>query len=163
LKQQAARFPDLSFEHVFSIRIARVARFLVEPIQRIQSQRANGVMSIHNPRACGSDANASAKSAGTLGSGHSASGSSATDTESPSSTLAALRIALLTLNQWLPTPSGSSGARKAWPLNVPSTMLIPRDGSLLLAASGSLRIACEPTAVNLAWNLIFGINDQTFA
>jgi hypothetical protein len=34
---------------------------------------------------------------------------------------------------------------------------------LLLAACGSLRIACEPIAVNLAWNLIFGINHQTFA
>jgi hypothetical protein len=45
---------------------------------------------------------------------------------------------------------------------VPSTMLIPREGSLLLAASGSLRIVCEPTAVNLAWNWIFGINHQTF-
>jgi hypothetical protein len=42
-------------------------------------------------------------------------------------------------------------------------MLIPREGSLLLAASGSLRIACEPTAVNLAWNLIFGINHQWWA
>src|SRR3984893_11269857 len=103
--QQAARFPDLSFESVFSIRIARVSRFLVEPIQRIQSQRANGVMFIHNPRACGSDANASVKSAGTLGSGHSASGSSVTDTESPTSALAALSMALLTLNQWLPIPS----------------------------------------------------------
>jgi len=41
-------------------------------------------------------------------------------------------------------------------------MLIPREGSLLLAACGSLRIACEPIAVNLAWNLIFGINHQTF-
>jgi len=40
-------------------------------------------------------------------------------------------------------------------------MLIPREGSLLLAASGSLRIVCEPTAVNLVWNLIFGINHQT--
>jgi len=39
-KQQAARFPDLSFESVFSIRIARVSRFLVERIQGIQSQRA---------------------------------------------------------------------------------------------------------------------------
>jgi hypothetical protein len=45
---------------------------------------------------------------------------------------------------------------------VPSTILIPREGSLLLAACGSLRIACEPIAVNLAWNLIFGINHQTF-
>jgi hypothetical protein len=51
-KQQAARFPDLSFESVFSIRIVRVSRFLVEPIQRIQSQRARGVMSSHNLRAC---------------------------------------------------------------------------------------------------------------
>src|ERR1700681_2893085 len=41
-------------------------------------------------------------------------------------------------------------------------MLIPREGSLLLAASGSLRIVCEPSAVNLAWNLIFGIHHQTF-
>src|SRR6185295_4167924 len=110
LKQQAARFPDLSFESVFSIRIARVSRFLVEPIQRIQSQRATGVMSIHNLRACGSDASASAKSTGTLGSGQSAIGSSVTDTESPTSALAALSIVWLTLNQWLPVPSGSSGA-----------------------------------------------------
>ena len=110
LKQQAARFPDLSFESVFSIRIVRVSRFLVEPIQRIQSQCATGVMSIHNLRACGSDASASAKSAGTLGSGHSAIGSSATDTESPTSALAALSIVLLSLSQWLPIPSGSSGA-----------------------------------------------------
>jgi hypothetical protein len=59
-------------------------------------------------------------------------------------------MVLLTLNQWLPIPSGSSGARKARPLNVPSTILIPREGSLLLAACGSLRIACEPIAVNFA-------------
>jgi hypothetical protein len=40
-------------------------------------------------------------------------------------------------------------------------MLIAREGSLLLAASGSLRIVCEPIAINLAWNLILGINHQT--
>ncbi len=102
--------PDLSFESVFSIRIVRVSRFLVEPIQRIQSQRATGVMSIHSLRIFGSEANASAKSAGTLGSGHRAIGSTATDTESPTSALAALSTVLLTLNQWLPIPSGSSGA-----------------------------------------------------
>src|ERR1700687_3118102 len=100
----------MSFERVFSIRIVRVSGFLVEPIQRIQSQRATGVMSIHNLRACGADASASAKSAGTLGSGHRAIGSSATDTEAPTSALAALSMVLLTLNQWLPMPSGSSGA-----------------------------------------------------
>ena len=110
LKQQAARFPDLSFESVFSIRIVRVSGFLVERIQRIQSQRATGVMSIHTPRASGSDARASARSAGTLGSGHSAIGSIATETESPIPTLAALSIARVIPNQWLPFPSGSSGA-----------------------------------------------------
>jgi len=110
LKQQAARFPDLSFESVFSNRIARVSRFLVEPIQRIQSQRARGVMSNHILRACGSDASALANPSGTFGSGHSAIGSSATDTESPTCALAALSNVLLTLNQWLPIPSGSSGA-----------------------------------------------------
>jgi len=110
LKQQAARFPDLSFESVFSIRIVRVSRFLVEPIQRIQSQRATGVMSIHNRRACGSDASAFAKSAGTLGSGHGAIGSIATDTESPTAAPVASSIVCVTVNQWLPIPSGSSGA-----------------------------------------------------
>jgi len=87
----------------------RVSRFLVEPIQRIQSQRDRGVMSNHIARTFGSDASACAKSAGTFGSGHNAIGSSATDTESPASTLAALSKVLLTLNQWLPIPSGSSG------------------------------------------------------
>src|SRR6516162_7441644 len=51
LKQHAARLPDLSLDSVFSIRIVRVSGFLVEPIQRIQSQRASGEMSIHRLRA----------------------------------------------------------------------------------------------------------------
>ena len=110
LKQQAARFPDLSFESVFSIRIVRVSGFLVERIQRIQSQRAKGVMSIHKLRASGSDASAFAKSGGSLGSGHRAIGSIATLIESPIPALAALSIAGVILNQWLPFPSGSSGA-----------------------------------------------------
>jgi hypothetical protein len=99
LKQQAARFPDLSFESVFSIRIVRVPAFLVDPIQRIQSQRATGVMSVQTLRASGSDASALRKSAGILGSGHSAIGSIAMDTRSPTAALAALRIVALTLNQ----------------------------------------------------------------
>jgi hypothetical protein len=48
------------------------------------------------------------------------------------------------------------------PFNVPSTIVIPREGSLLLAPCGSLRIACEPIVFNWAWNLIFGINHQAF-
>jgi hypothetical protein len=160
-QQQAARFPDLSFERVLSIRIARVSGFLVAPIQRIQSQRARGVMSSHTVRTCGLDASAFARSAGTSGSGHCVSGSSATDTESPTCALAPSSNVLSTLNQWLPIPSGSSGVRNAWPLQVPSTMVNPRERSLLLAASGSLRIGCAPIAVTLAWNLIFGIHTSS--
>ena len=37
-------------------------------------------------------------------------------------------------------------------------MLMPREGSLPLAAFGSLRITCEPIADNFAWNLTFAIN-----
>jgi hypothetical protein len=37
-------------------------------------------------------------------------------------------------------------------------MLIPREGSLRLAASGNLRIVCEPIAMSVALNLIFGIS-----
>jgi hypothetical protein len=62
LKQHAARLPDLSLESVFSIRIVRVSGFLVEPFQRIQSQRASGVMSIHRLPAFTSAASARAKS-----------------------------------------------------------------------------------------------------
>src|SRR5262249_30618790 len=99
LKQQAARFPDLSFESVFSIRIARVSGFLVAPIQRIQSQRATGVISVHKRFTCGSAARALLKSAGTSGSGQRDIGSIATDTRSPTVALAALSIGSLTLNQ----------------------------------------------------------------
>jgi hypothetical protein len=42
-------------------------------------------------------------------------------------------------------------------------MLIPREGSFLLAACGSLRIGCEPMAVTLAWNLIFGTSIERSA
>ena len=62
LKQHAVRLPDLSFESVFDIRSVRVSGFLVEPIQRIQSQRARGVMSVHRSPAFGSAARARAKS-----------------------------------------------------------------------------------------------------
>jgi hypothetical protein len=109
LKQQAARFPDLSFDSVFSIRIVRVLGFLVDPIQRIQSQRATGVISVHTPCASGSDARALLKSAGIVGSGHNAIGFIAMETRSPTAALAALSTVPLTLNQWLPFPSGSTG------------------------------------------------------
>jgi len=55
--------PDPTFESVLSIRV-RVAGFLVDRIQRIQSQRAKAVMSIHALRACGTDASAFLSSPG---------------------------------------------------------------------------------------------------
>jgi hypothetical protein len=110
LKQHGLRCPALSFEHATSIRRLRVSGCLVEPIQRIQSQRAIGVISIHRVRACGSAARAFFKSAGSLGSGQSLVGSIASITVSPAFAPAASRMVLSILNQWLPLPSGSSAA-----------------------------------------------------
>jgi hypothetical protein len=52
LKQHGLRSPPLSFVNAVSIRRLRVSDCLVEPIQRIQSQRAPGVISIHKVCAC---------------------------------------------------------------------------------------------------------------
>src|SRR5258707_3171571 len=101
LKQHGLRSPALSFEHAVSIRRLRVSGCLVEPIQRIQSQRAIGVISIQRVCASGAAASAFFKSAGTLGSDHSLTGSIANVTVSPTSALMALLMALSTLNQWL--------------------------------------------------------------
>src|ERR1700730_11077767 len=104
LKQHGLRSPALSFEHVTSIRRLRVSDCLVERIQRIQSQRAIGVISIQRVYACGVAARAVFKSSGTLGSGHSLTGSIASVTVSPVSAPEASRMVLSTLNQWLPLP-----------------------------------------------------------
>src|SRR5216684_334645 len=58
LKQHGLRSPALSFEHVTSIRRLRVSDCLVERIQRIQSQRAIGVISIQRVYAWGAAARA---------------------------------------------------------------------------------------------------------
>src|SRR3989338_7813177 len=105
LKQQGLRSPALSFENTTSIRLLRVSDCLVEPIQRIQSQRAIGVISNQKVYIFGSAASAFFKSAGISGSGHTLLGSIASSTVSPTLALAALSIASLTLNQWLPIPS----------------------------------------------------------
>jgi hypothetical protein len=52
---------------------------------------------------------------------------------------AASRILRSTLSQWPPWPSGSSVARKAEPLIVPSTLARPRAGSFALASLGRVR------------------------
>jgi hypothetical protein len=125
---------------------------LAEAIQWIQSLRAMGVMSDHNARAFEAAARAFRRSAGTLGSGSSPAGAISRVTTSPASAPAASRIFRFTLSQWLLWPSGSSVARKGKPLMVPSTVVMPREGSFALAFSGRVRKVQEPTfAVAAGW------------
>src|SRR5512141_2224572 len=144
LKQHGLRSPALSFDNATSMRWLRVSRLLVARIQRSQSQRAIGVIFTHRAFARGSDFSALFKSAGTSGSGHSLDGSTAIVTIPLASILAALRREESILNQWLPMPSGSSTILERKPLIVPSTNVIPRDGSFALALSGSLRMVQSP-------------------
>lgn len=109
LKQHGLRIPDLSFENATSIRRLRVSWRAVALIQRIQSQRAIVVISIHRLCACGSAARALFKSSGTWGSVHSLAGSISSITVSPASAPADARMVSSTLSQWLPLPSGSRG------------------------------------------------------
>src|SRR6266436_5340265 len=104
-----------------------------------------GVMSDHNTRAFGAVARAFRRSAGTLGSGSSPDGAISSVTTSPASAPAASRIFRFTLSQWLLWPSGSSVARKGKPLIVPSTVVMPREGSFALASFGRVRKVQEPT------------------
>src|SRR5207253_2100204 len=103
-----------------------------------------GVMSDHNARAFGAAVRAFRRSAGTLGSGSSPDGVISSVTTSPASAPAASRIFRFTLSQWLLWPSGSSVARKGTPLMVPSTVVMPREGSLALAFFGRIRKVQEP-------------------
>src|SRR5512146_1992708 len=102
LKQHGLRSPALSLDNATSMRRLRVSRLLVARIQRSQSQRAIVVIFTHIAFACGSDASALFKSAGTSGSGHALDGSTAIVTVLPASITAALRRPESTLNQWLP-------------------------------------------------------------
>ena len=145
MKQQGRRFPATSIAQAFLIRRVRVSARLAVAIQRIQSLRAMGVMSDHNARAFGAAARAFRRSAGTLGSGSSRAGAISSVTTSPASAPAASRIFRFTLSQWLPWPSGSSAARKGKPLMVPSTDVMPREGSFALAFFGRVRRVKEPT------------------
>jgi len=132
-------------EQAFLIRRARVSGCLAEVIQWIQSLRAMGVISDHNARAFGAAARAVRRSAGTLGSGSVSDGAISSVTTSPASAPAASRSFRFTLSQWLFWPSGSSVARKGKPLMVPSTVVMPREGSFALASFGRVRKVQEPT------------------
>jgi hypothetical protein len=146
------RFPPASIEQALATRRARVSGRLAEVIHWIQSLRAMGVMSDHNARAFGAAARAFRKSAGTLGSGSSPTGAISSVTTSPASAPAASRIFRLTLSQWLFWPSGSSVARKGQPLMVPSTVVMPREGSFALASFERVRKVQEPAfAVATGW------------
>src|SRR5438445_13322371 len=61
----ARRFPSLRLEQPHAIRRLLVSAFLADSIQHIHSLRASGVMSSHAANACGLDASAFFKSAGT--------------------------------------------------------------------------------------------------
>jgi hypothetical protein len=98
-KQHNRRFPDASMSHAFSIRRLRVSGCLAELIEKIQSRRANGVMSSHPACARGAAARALRRSIGTLISDSSPARVISTVTISTGSTPAASRMALLTLSR----------------------------------------------------------------
>src|SRR5687767_8450980 len=98
-KQHARRLPHASLSQATSMRFARVSAFLPEVIQWIQSRRATGVMSDHVACAAAFAFNALCRSAGTLGSGSSATGAISSATLSLAATPAASRSALSTLSQ----------------------------------------------------------------
>src|SRR5690606_26280575 len=138
-KQHARRMPDANLSQAVSMRFTRVSAFLPEVIQWIQSRRATGVMSDQVALAAGFAASALRRSAGTLGSGSTATGAISSATVSPTAAPAASRSALSTLSQWLPWPSGSSVAWNGRSSRVPSTVTMLRVGSFALALAGRTR------------------------
>ena len=126
--------------HAFAIRRRRVSGCLAELIEKIQSRRAIGVMSFHPACASGADARALRRSIGTLISGSSPTRAISTATVSPASAPTASRMVLLTLSQWLPLPFDSRAARKGKLLIVPSTIVLPRDGSFALVFLGRVTV-----------------------
>jgi len=140
-----------------SIRRVRVSGRLAEVIHWIQSLRATGVMSDHNARAFGAAARAFRRSAGTLGSGSAPADAISSVTMSPASAPADWRIFRLTFSQWLFWPSGSSVARKGKPLMVPSTVVMPREGSFALAFFGKVRKAHDSAFADAAGRKSFAL------
>jgi hypothetical protein len=143
-KQHNRRFPEASMSQAFSMRRLRVSGCLAEVIEKIQSRRASGVMSSHPPCASGAPARALRRSIGTLISGSSPARVISTVTAPPASAPAASCKALLTVSRWLPLPFGLRAARNGEPLIVPSTIMMPRDGSFALALLGRVRRVHDP-------------------
>jgi hypothetical protein len=137
LKQQGRRFPLLIFEMLTSTRRLRVSGFWVALTQRTHSERAIGVIPFHRAWIfSGAAASAVSRSCGTVGSGHSLSGSISTVAVSPAPMAAVFRSLPSILTQWPKLPSGSKTVWKPWPLIVPRTATCPRDGNCRLALSG---------------------------
>ena len=130
--------------HAFSIRRLRVSGSLAELIEKIQSRRAIGVMSSHPACASGAAARALRRSIGTLISGSSPARVISTVTVSSAPAPVASCMALLTVSRCLPLPFGLRAARKGKLLIVPSTIVIPRDGSFPLALFGRVRRVHDP-------------------
>lgn len=160
LEQHGRLMPRLSLKMATLICFWRVSSVLTARIQRIQSQRASGVISFHKAWAFGESDSAFFKSAGASGSIHSLVGSSDTCTVSPAVAKASSSIFLSGANQWLGLspgpylPSGSSKVLKGTPLIAPFTTIMPLEGSWAEASSGSLRIVQSLILNNLASKLI---------
>ena len=81
-------------------------------------------------------ARAAFRSFATRGSRDAVSTSKTTVTASPGPAFPPSRIALFTIIEWPPLPSGSADVRKANPLIVPAMGTVPRDGSFALTCFG---------------------------
>jgi hypothetical protein len=173
LKQHGLRSPFLSLSHAVAIRCLRVAACLVEPIQRIQSQRAIGVISFQRAYAGEEAASAFFRSGGTEGSGQSVDGSIASVAVSPAVTLAPRNV-LSILSQWLPFPSGlacpkpcqapwrgfcfSAGVVGVRNVSAPAAVMSAQRHGLVRGPTRRYRDAPRAFAVELRWMMNPGIS-----
>ncbi len=119
------------------MRLALVLACLALTIQCIQSTRAIVVVSSHAALASGAAASAAWKSTGITGSGSCSTGLTVNVASSPMVAPERSRTLSSNGNQWLSLPSGSSVTLKASSLMVPSTVVLPRRGSVSLTSLGN--------------------------
>ena len=107
-------------------------------------------MSSHVPMSSGAASSAARRSSGTSGSGHSFVGVTSTATSVPPSSPSAFSSAASTEIQCPFFPSGSRTVSKAWSFIFALTATCPREGSSLLAASGSRTMSRSPSLLTSA-------------
>ena len=122
-KQHSRRFPLESMLQAFSIRRLRVSGCLDVLIENIQSRRAKGVISVHEPIARESVVRALSRSIGTLVSGSSPTRVISIATMSPISLPTAERMALPITSRRPPQSFALRADRKGRLLMVPSTII----------------------------------------